>query len=107
MKIYFGFTVAGNRASLQIARKTVELLEHLGHEVLTRHLVRDDAWEADQRISPREVYRRDMQWLEQCDVFMAEVSGSSFGVGFETGYLLGASQKKVVLFFQRDVEKTI
>jgi len=107
MKIYFGFTVAGNRSSLEAARQIVGLLVKLGHEVLTRHLVRDDAWEADQRIAPLEVYERDMKWLEQCDLFMAEVSGSSFGVGFETGYLLGATKKKVVLFFRRDAEKTI
>jgi nucleoside 2-deoxyribosyltransferase len=107
MKIYFGFTVAGNRSSLEAARKTVELLVQMGHEVLTRHLVRDDAWEADRRITPQEVYLRDMKWLEQCDLFMAEVSGSSFGLGFETGYLLGATDKKIVLFFRRDTENTI
>jgi nucleoside 2-deoxyribosyltransferase len=107
MKVYFGFTVAGNRSSLEAARKIVESLVQMGHEVLTRHLVRDDAWEMDRRMSPAEVYRRDMRWLEQCDLFMAEVSGSSFGVGFETGYLLGATEKKVVLFFRRDAEKTI
>ena len=107
MKIYFGFTVAGNRSSLEAAQKIVELLERMGHEVLTRHLVRDDAWEADRRIAPQEVYQRDIKWLEQCDLFIAEVSGSSFGVGFETGYLLGATDKKTVLFFRRDAEKTI
>ena len=107
MKIYFGFTVAGNRSSLEAAQKIVELLARMGHEVLTRHLVRDDAWEADRRIAPQEVYQRDIKWLEQCDLFIAEVSGSSFGVGFETGYLLGATDKKTVLFFRRDAEKTI
>jgi nucleoside 2-deoxyribosyltransferase len=81
----------------------VELLTHLGHEVLTRHLVDDNAWEKDRLITPTEVYLRDMKWLEQCDLFMAEVSGSSFGLGFETGYLLGATSKKVVLFYRRDV----
>ena len=107
MKIYFAFTVAGNRSSLEAAQKIVELLVRMGHEVLTRHLVRDDAWEADRRITPQEVYQRDIKWLEQCDLFMAEVSGSSFGVGFETGYLLGATDKKIVLFFRGDAEKTI
>src|SRR5260370_39665534 len=48
-----------------------------------------------------------MKWLEQCDLFMAEVSGASFGLGFETGYLLGATTKKVVLFYRRDVESKI
>jgi hypothetical protein len=107
MKIYFGFTVAGDRSSVVAATKIVELLVELGHEVLTRHLIRDDAWEADRSISPQEVYLRDMLWLKQCDLFMAEVSGSSFGLGFETGYLLGATTKKVVLFYRRDVKKKI
>jgi len=55
MKIYFGFTVAGERSGLEAARRIVHLLEKLGHEVLTRHLVKDDAWEADRRISARDV----------------------------------------------------
>jgi len=107
MKIYFGFTVAGDRSSMVAARKIVELVDQMGHEVLTRHLVEDNAWEADRLITPKEVYLRDMKWLEQCDLFIAEVSGSSFGLGFETGYLLGATTKKVVLFYRRDVETKI
>ena len=107
MKIYFGFTVAGDRSSVVAATKIVELLVELGHEVLTRHLVREDAWQADRSISPQEVYQRDMTWLKQCDLFVAEVSGSSFGSGFETGYLLGATTKKVTLFYRRDVERKI
>jgi len=79
----------------------------MGHEVLTSHLVEENAWEADRSISPKEVYLRDMKWLEKCDMFIAEVSGSSFGLGFETGYLLGATTKKVVLFYRREVESKI
>jgi hypothetical protein len=107
MKIYFGFTVAGDRSSLSAARRMVELMEEMGHEVLTKHLVRDDAWEADRLISPQDIYKRDMNWLEECDLFMAEVSGSSFGLGFETGYVLGATQKGAVLFYRREVEQKI
>src|SRR5271156_595119 len=104
MKIYFGFTVAGDRSGIETARRVVQLLQNLGHEVLTRHLVEDNAWEADRRISAQDVYRRDMGWLEQCDLFIAEVSGSSFGLGFETGYLLGATNKRVILLYRQDLE---
>ena len=107
MRIYFGFTVAGDRSAVMAARTIVGILEEMRHEVLTRHLVEDSAWEADRSITPKEVYLRDMNWLEQCDMFIAEVSGSSFGLGFETGYLLGATAKKVVLFYRRDVESRI
>ena len=107
MKIYFGFTVAGDRSGIETARRVVQLLQNLGHEVLTRHLVEDNAWEADRRISAQDVYRRDMGWLEQCDLFIAEVSGSSFGLGFETGYLLGATNKRVILLYRRELEHTV
>jgi nucleoside 2-deoxyribosyltransferase len=107
MNIYFGFTVAGDRSTIETARGVVRVLEELGHEVLTRHLVSDNAWEADRMISAQDVYRRDMAWLQLCDIFIAEVSGSSFGLGFETGYLLGATNKKVILLYRRDVEKKV
>jgi hypothetical protein len=107
MKIYFGFTVAGDRSGVEAARSAVHVLEELGHEVLTRHLVEDDAWEADRRISAQDVYRRDMAWLWQCDLFIAEVSGSSFGLGFEAGYVLGATNKRVILLYRREFEQRI
>jgi hypothetical protein len=107
VKIYFGFTVAGDRSSVEVARRIVTLLEAMGHDVLTKHLVRDDAWTQDRLISSQDVYNRDMKWLQECDCFIAEVSGSSFGLGFETGYLLASSSKKVVLFYRRKLEKKI
>ena len=107
MKIYFGFTVAGDRSTIEIARRIVQLLEELGHEVLTRHLVSENAREADRMVGPQEVYRRDMAWLSECDMFIAEVSGSSFGLGFGTGYLLGATTKGVILLYRRDLTAKI
>ena len=91
MKIYFGFTVAGDRSSIDAARKIVAMLQEKGHDVLTEHLVRDNAWSQDRLIPAQQVYQRDMKWLEQCDLFLAEVSGSSFGLGFEA--VLGGSSK--------------
>jgi hypothetical protein len=84
MKIYFGFTVAGDRSSVLAATKIVELLVELGQEVLTRHLIREDARQADRSISPQEVYLRDMTWLTQCDLFVAEVSGSAWALRLAT-----------------------
>ena len=104
MTIYFGFTVAGDRSGLEVARTIVRVLKELGHEVLTRHLIDDNASEADRRISAQEVYHRDMAWLEESQMFIAEASGSSFGLGFEAGYTLGSTEKRVALLFRRDLE---
>ena len=107
MKIYLGFTVAGSRSSVEAAKKILNVLQSLGHEVLTSHLVRADAWEADRSVTPQKIFARDMAWLAQCELFVAEVTGSSFGLGFETGYLLGATAKKTILFFERDAAHRI
>lgn len=102
MKVYFAFTIAGDRSTLEHAKRIVELLESMGHEVITKHFLREDVFELDRLISPQEVFHRDMKWLQQCDIFMAEVSGSSFGTGFEAGYILGSTDKKAVLFYHRE-----
>ena len=107
MKVYFGFTVAGDRSSVGTARRLVELLEAMGHEVLTRHLVTDGAAERDRSITPQAVYERDMDWLRQCDIFIAEVSGSSFGLGYEAGFVLGSFNKRAILFYRREAASRI
>lgn len=71
LKIYFGFTVAGDRSSIGAGRRIVGLLQQKGHEVLIQHLVNDDAWSQDRLIPPQQIYARDMRWLGQCDLFLA------------------------------------
>ena len=70
--------------------------------MLTRHLVRDDARDLDRALAPRAVYERDMRWLGECDAFIGEVSGSSFGLGYEAGFVLGGSHKRAILFHRAD-----
>jgi plasmid stabilization system protein ParE len=107
MKVYFGFTMAGDRSAVETARRIVGWLEEMGHEVLTRHLVSDQAWEMDRRISAEQVYERDMRWLAESDLLLAEVSGSSFGLGFETGYVLASTSKRAILFYRVEVRESI
>jgi hypothetical protein len=57
MKVYLSFTVAGNRSSVQAAKKILGVLQSMGHQVLTSHLVREDAWDADRMVRPQEILR--------------------------------------------------
>jgi nucleoside 2-deoxyribosyltransferase len=91
--IYFAFTVRGNRDALAAGRAMCDLLQRRGHTVLTTHLVGDDPDETESSLAERDVYARDMRWLESADLLIAEASGSSFGVGFEVGYVLGRSDR--------------
>ena len=104
MTIYLACTVRGDRGGVAAGRAVSERLHELGHQVLTTHLLADDVNEAESKLTEEDVYRRDLDWLSQCDVLVAEASGSTYGVGFEVGYVLGRSPvtgQQVVLLYDR------
>ena len=102
MKIYFACTVRGDRAGVLAGRAVCGRLQALGHTVLTTHLVADDVEDAEARLTEEAVFRRDLEWLAECDALVAEASGSSYGVGFEVGFVLGRAARtgqRVVLLY--------
>ena len=102
MRIYLACTVRGDRGGVTAGRAICDRLQHHGHEVLTTHLLRDDVETAESELTEREVFERDLDWLSRCDVLVAEASGSSYGVGFEVGYVLGRAAQtgqRVVLLY--------
>jgi nucleoside 2-deoxyribosyltransferase len=110
MRIYLACTVRGDRGGVAAGRIICERLLRHGHEVLTTHLLADDVNEAESRLTEEQVYRRDLDWLSRCDVLVAEASGSSYGVGFEVGYVLGrarATGQRVVLLYDAARRNTI
>jgi hypothetical protein len=93
MNIYLACTVRGDRAAIGAARALADAIEGLGHTILTRHLLEDDVDTREGALTEREVFERDLRWLEASDVLIAEASGSSFGVGFEVGYVIGRAER--------------
>jgi nucleoside 2-deoxyribosyltransferase len=102
--VYLACTVRGDRGGVIAGRAICERLEQHGHQVLTTHLLADNVDAAESRLTEHEVFSRDLDWLARCDVLVAEASGSSYGVGFEVGYVLGrahATGQRVVLLYDR------
>jgi nucleoside 2-deoxyribosyltransferase len=89
VRVYLACTVRGNRTGLLAARTVADRLHALGHEVLTSHLLEDSVEQTEAALPEREVFERDRRWLDDCDALVAEASGSSYGVGFEVGYVTG------------------
>jgi hypothetical protein len=102
MRIYLACTVRGDRGGVDAGRLISGRLQLHGHEVLTTHLLEDDVDRAEGTLTERDVFDRDIRWLDACDVLVAEASGSSYGVGFEVGYVLGRAhdtKQRVVLLY--------
>jgi len=88
MKVYFSGSIAGGRKYLDIYKKIVAYLKKIGHQVLTDHIVIDNIFEFENKLKPEEIFQRDINWLNECDVVIAEISNPSLGVGYEICYAL-------------------
>lgn len=100
MNIYFSCSLTGGRRDETVYGRIVDALLAGGHEVPTAHLARPEVMALERVVEPREVFRRDIEWIEACEALVAEVSTPSHGVGYEIAYALSRG-KPVLCCFRR------
>jgi nucleoside 2-deoxyribosyltransferase len=83
MTIYFSGSISGGRADVGLYRRIVDALEADGHHVLAGSVAAEHITDGGDPLDPRFIFERDMNWIEQADVLVAEVSTPSTGVGYE------------------------
>jgi len=83
MTIYFSGSISGGRADVGLYRRIVDALEADGHHVLAGSVAAEHITDGGDPLDPRFIFERDMKWIEQADVLVAEVSTPSTGVGYE------------------------
>ncbi len=88
MKIYFSGAISAGRDNLPIYQHVVERLQSQGHNVLSAHVADLQVLDREKDVPPRTVFDRDVAWIDECDVMIAEVSTPSTGVGYEYGYAI-------------------
>jgi nucleoside 2-deoxyribosyltransferase len=75
------------------------MLKH-GYDVLTAHLAKPEVMAAEAIVNAGEVFRRDIEWIDDAEAVIAEVSTPSHGVGYEIAFAV--SRNKRVLCLARD-----
>ena len=98
MRIYFAGAICAGRDNVRVYQHIVERLKSLGHAVPSEHVARPGVLDEESRLTPREVFERDMAWLGQADAVIAEVSTPSLGVGFEIATALARRAPTLCLF---------
>jgi len=106
MKIYFCGSIRGGRDLAGRYEKMIGMLGSYG-KVLTEHLGSDEVIESQDRVlTDQEIHDRDLQWIEESDLLVAEVTVPSLGVGYEIGRAIEMG-KPVLCLFQPGSEFTI
>ena len=101
MNIYFACSITGGREFESVYQEMVATLIADGHIIPTSHLAQSEVMEDERILAPQDVYERDVNWINNCDVLIAEVSVPSHGVGYEIGYALQIG-KPVLCIHQKE-----
>jgi 2'-deoxynucleoside 5'-phosphate N-hydrolase len=87
-KIYFAGSIRGGREDVDIYLEIVEHLKVYG-DVLTEHVAdKGLTLLGENNPSDRRIHDRDVNWLGEANVIVAEVSRASLGVGYEIGRMV-------------------
>ena len=97
MKIYFGGSISGGRADQAIYGQIIELLKQHG-TVLTEHFGDASLTAAGETLADRDIHDRDLNWLQDADVLVAEVTTPSLGVGYEIGRAVEWGKRIICLY---------
>ena len=98
MKIYFACSITGGREFEAVYQVIIQALAEDQHTVPTAHLAASSVVSIESIIDPMEVYTRDITWIRDSDVLIAEISAPSHGVGYEISYALGLSKPVLALY---------
>jgi hypothetical protein len=101
LKIYFAGAIRGGRDDVAIYSEMIRYLGTFG-DVLTEH-VGDASLTIEGNDGPDDkyIYDRDIAWLNQCDLVVAEVTKPSLGVGYELGWA-ESHDKPILCLFRKD-----
>ncbi|MGZ5434109.1 MAG: nucleoside 2-deoxyribosyltransferase [Thermoanaerobaculia bacterium] len=99
--IYFSGSITGGREDVALYRRMVEALEEDGHRVLAGAVAAEHVGDGGEALALGEIFARDLRWIDECDVVVAEVSTPSHGVGYEIASARGARGIPVIALYRR------
>ncbi|EDV20245.1 uncharacterized protein TRIADDRAFT_32238 [Trichoplax adhaerens] len=93
--IYFCGSIRGGRNDAQFYAKIIQHLKQYG-DILTEHV--GHCGPEEEGLDDKTIHDRDLAWLLQSDVIVAEVTQPSLGVGYELGRAIAADKLVLCLF---------
>ena len=100
-RIYFAGSISGGRQDQAVYAQIIELLKRYG-TVLSEHFGDATLTSAGETIGDRAIHDRDVAWMLEADVIVADVTTPSLGVGYELGRCVAWGKRVVCLYRPSD-----
>lgn len=102
MKIYFSGSIRGGQQDTELYKELIEDLKQYGN-VLTEHI---GSKTIETSVSDQEIHDRDLNWVKESDLVIAEVTIPSLGVGYEIGRAIHLQKPIICLYRSIDGKST-
>ena len=96
MKVYCAGAIRGDTQFQKSFHRSIQIVEELGHTVLSELA---STYSGESLRVDSEIFQRDIGWLDQSEIMIAEISGPSLGVGYEIAYALYVRKIPVLAIF--------
>ncbi len=107
-KIYFVCSIAGGRDYAFVYKDIVEVIKKCDVEVMGE-LFADPTLEpglgTDPNSTPRKIWQRDTDWLQDAEALIAEATQPSLGVGYQIARAEALNKPVLVLVYKKSVER--
>src|SRR4051812_43119650 len=100
MIVYFAGSITGGRGDVAHYRAIVAALEADGHAVLAGAVASEHVGASGEPLTACDIFDRDVGWLAEADLLVAEVSTPSTGVGYEIATMRHRYGKPVIALYR-------
>lgn len=99
MKVYFSAAISGGREIEHLYPPIVNILQELGHEVLTAVFAAPGySDDGHSELTDEQVFTRDLELIHRSNVVVAEITQPSTGVGVEIEAAWNIGRPVIALF---------
>ncbi|MFC6323524.1 nucleoside 2-deoxyribosyltransferase [Companilactobacillus baiquanensis] len=97
MKIYFAGSIRGGRSDVDIYKKIIDYL-NTDNKILTEHIGDYSlSVKGQNQLDNDYIRNRDIDWLKESDLVVADTSNPSLGVGYELAYAEKIGKPVIIL----------
>jgi nucleoside 2-deoxyribosyltransferase len=99
MKIFFAGSIRGGRQLIPTYQYIIRFLKSMNYTVISEHVAASGLEKAEAKMTEQEIYEKDVNWIEESDRVVAEITVPSIGVGYEICHAV-KHQKPVLCVYQ-------
>lgn len=96
MIIYCAGPIKGDTTFQDGYKEIIKIVETLGHTALSEF---GSQVHSAFPLTESQIYTRDIKWMDNSNIMIAEISGPSLGVGFEIAYALFVKKIPVLALY--------